>query len=181
MTYFRLTMVPLFVAAFSLRWYTTALVLFFLAGFTDLVDGAIARWLNQRSDLGAVLDPVADKLLMWAAFYCLATVRILPWWLFWLMVVKDAVVVGGIAYLKWRAIPFAYEPILWSKWATLAQIVTGTFGLIDFTFPGHAFWRYPVADFVSGGIYITGCLILITALEYSRKGLEIIQQRQGTA
>lgn len=181
LTYFRLAMVPLFAFCFARQYYIAALIIFFLAGFTDLIDGAIARFLNQRSDLGAILDPVADKTLMWAAYICLASVRIVPEWLVWLMLVKDFIVLGGIGYLKWRKIPFTYEPILWSKCATLMQIATGTFGLIDYILPGHAFWRYPITDFVWGGVYVTGVLIFVTALEYVRKGLEILQNRQRSA
>lgn len=181
LTYFRLLMVPVFAVCFGDHWYRTALLVFFLAGLTDLVDGAIARFFNQRSELGAILDPIADKTLMWAAFVCLATVRILPWWLVWLTLMKDGIVLAGIGYLKWRRIPFTYEAILWSKCATLAQIATGTFGLIDFVLPGHAFWVYPVSDFVMGGIYVTGVLVFVTTLEYIRKGLEILQRHQKPA
>lgn len=179
LTYFRLGMVPLVAIVFALQWYVVALTLFFLAGFTDLIDGAIARRLNQRSERGAILDPIADKALMWVTFYCLASVREVPWWLFWLTVLKDLIVVGGIGYLKWRQAPFAYQPIIWSKVATLAQIVTGTLGLIDFTFPHRVFFAYPIYDFVVGGVYITAILIFITALDYVRKGLEIVQQRES--
>ena len=175
LTFSRLLMVPIFAVCFFYHYYLAALLIFFLAGLTDLVDGAIARFLNQRSALGAALDPVADKTLMWAAFICLATVRVIPWWLVYLTLIKDAIVLGGVGLLKWRKVPFTYQPILWSKCATLAQIVTGTFGLIDFVLPGYAFWRYPISDFVMGGIYVTGVLVFVTTLEYIRKGLEILQ------
>ncbi len=181
LTYFRLSMVPVFLATFLLGHYTTALVIFFVAGGTDLIDGYIARRLNQRSKIGAMLDPLADKLLMVTTFICLGTVDAVPWWFVTLMIVKDVFVVAGVGFFWWKKLPFRFEALFWSKAATLFLVCIGTLGLVDLVFPGIAFFVYPVSDFVFGGTFVTAVLIVITILEYLRHGMELIgrAEQQG--
>jgi cardiolipin synthase (CMP-forming) len=85
LTFARIALVPLFVAAFFLpgdggRWIV--FVLFCIAGMTDAIDGMIARKLNAESSLGRMLDPIADKLIVSAALLMLATVDMLQGWKF---------------------------------------------------------------------------------------------------
>lgn len=176
LTYFRMVLIPCFLAAFLLDWRLVALLCFFVAGATDLIDGYLARTLNQRSELGALLDPIADKLLMATAYVCLAIATVVPWWFVVLMLGKDLFVVGGILYFRWKKVPFHYEAIFWSKVTTLMLVCIGTAGLIDHVWPGVALNVYPLADFVFGGIYVTAVLLVVTILEYFRRGVDILQK-----
>lgn len=178
LTYFRLAAVPFFVLAFARGWYAAAFILFTLAGASDLVDGYLARRLRLNSPMGALLDPIADKLLMAATFIGLGVIHIIPWWFVGLMLVKDIFIMAGIGYFKWAKIPFHYGSIFWSKATTLLLIIMGFFALLDLVFPGVAiFGTYPIGDFVVAGVYITAVLTLVTTLEYLRKGLEILAKK----
>lgn len=178
LTYFRLGTVPFFALALALEWYVVAFLLFSLAGCSDLVDGYFARKYGQNSRFGAILDPIADKLLMAATFIGLATLHIIPWWFVILMLVKDIFIMSGIAYFKLAQIPFHYGSLFWSKATTLLLIIMGVFALLDLAFPNIALiGTYPVGDFVVAGTYITAILMIVTTLEYLRQGLEILAKR----
>ena len=75
--------------------YLPALVLFFVAGFTDGLDGFLAKRFGWQSELGGLLDPIADKLLMFSAFVCLWVAGAVPVWLLLAVVGRDAVIVAG--------------------------------------------------------------------------------------
>jgi CDP-diacylglycerol--glycerol-3-phosphate 3-phosphatidyltransferase/cardiolipin synthase len=82
------------------RWRYGAIAVFFVASFSDLIDGYLARHWNQRSALGALLDPIADKLLMLAALVTLGLVpldrlRSLPLWFTVTIISRDALLLGG--------------------------------------------------------------------------------------
>jgi cardiolipin synthase (CMP-forming) len=69
--------------------------LFVIAAITDLLDGNLARWLNQRSVLGAWLDPIADKVMLLTTLSMLALTGLLPMWLLYVVVVRDLVILAG--------------------------------------------------------------------------------------
>ncbi len=177
LTYFRLAAIPFFLLAFYFKWYAAAFALFTLAGISDLVDGYIARRFNLHTPSGAILDPIADKLLMAATFISLGTIHFVPWWFVVLMLVKDLFILAGIGYFRFAKIPFTYSPLWWSKVTTLLLICMGAFALLDLTFPGIAIAGYPLGDFVFAGIYFTGIFIVVTTLEYLRQGLELLAKR----
>lgn len=83
LTFLRILLVPFFVVAFFCldgESYTTALVIFLIASFTDLLDGIVARLKNQSTRLGAVLDPLADKLLQASSLVSFTLVGVIPLW-----------------------------------------------------------------------------------------------------
>ncbi len=175
LTYFRLAAVPFFIVAFALGWHTVAFLLFTLAGLSDLIDGYVARRQQLHSEIGALLDPIADKLLMGATFIALGTVHIIPWWFVVLMLCKDVLILSGIAYFKYARVPFHYGSIFWSKATTLLLIVIGASALLDLSFPGIALGgTYPIGDFIAVGVYIIAVLMVVTALEYVRQGIELL-------
>ena len=77
----RILLVPVFVYLFVTRQLKSAVVIFILSGFTDVMDGYIARKYNFISNLGKFLDPFADKLTQFTAFICLYTADIVPLWM----------------------------------------------------------------------------------------------------
>lgn len=103
--------------------YRSALVVAALAGFSDALDGFLARRFGWRSWVGGLLDPLADKLLLTVAFVWLSLVGELPPWLAFLVVGRDLVIVGGA--LAWHFLigRLVAEPSVLSKLTTVVQIL----------------------------------------------------------
>lgn len=102
--------------------YLTALVLFAAAGFSDALDGFLAKHYHWESRLGSILDPLADKLLLVASFAALTWLDLLPSWLLWLVLGRDVlIVVGALAY-HYIVGKFELLPLWSSKINTALQI-----------------------------------------------------------
>jgi cardiolipin synthase len=125
LTVLRILLTPGIVMAFADRRFDIAWVLFAVAGLTDALDGALARILKQRSSFGAMLDPLADKILLDTSFICLALQDWIPTWLAVLVVSRDVFIVGGLALLQYSGVDVkrGIKPVWFSKCATLAQIL----------------------------------------------------------
>ena len=127
----RFIMVPLVILAMINGEMLTAFVLFLLAGVSDGLDGFIARNFNQRSELGAWLDPVADKFLLVSVFVMLGWLGVLPNWLVIFAVSRDALIVGAVVLSSLLENPVEMRPLLISKANTMAQIVLLVLVLAD--------------------------------------------------
>ncbi|GAA4401029.1 CDP-alcohol phosphatidyltransferase family protein [Tsukamurella soli] len=129
----RLIGIPVFLLLLFLwRNDAWALVVLMLAGFTDWLDGKLARLLDQQSALGALLDPLADRLYMLAIPIALGVRGILPWWLIALLIGREVVLAGTIPLLRSRGLTAL--PVLYlGKAATFAlmygmpMVLAGTF------------------------------------------------------
>ena len=103
--------------------FAAALILFAVAGFSDALDGFLAKHYHWQSRLGSILDPVADKLLLMASFAALTWLGLLPVWLLWLVLGRDVVIVlGGLIY-HYHLGQFDLTPLWSSKINTLLQIL----------------------------------------------------------
>ena len=102
--------------------YDAALVIALAAGASDAVDGFLAKRFGWQSWLGAVLDPMADKLLLLACFVSLAVAGVLPVWLAALVIGRDLVIVAGAVAYHNLVGPLDARPTLLSKFTTCAQI-----------------------------------------------------------
>ena len=91
-TLLRLGFLPFFLILISYEHYRWALLVLILAALSDACDGLIARKFNQRSSLGAFLDPIADKLLLSSSFIILAMEKKLAWWLTILVLSRDVLI-----------------------------------------------------------------------------------------
>ena len=120
----RIFMVAPFLIAVIYDRHRLALVLFVVAGFTDFLDGYLARRLQQKSVLGTFLDPLGDKLLSTVAFIALSVQGLLPAWLAVIVVAKDLYVALGAGILHYSGNLTVALPSFWGKFATLLQIVT---------------------------------------------------------
>jgi cardiolipin synthase len=103
--------------------FAAALVLAVIVGFSDWLDGALARRFGWQSEFGGMLDPLADKLMMISLFAALAWLGALPWWFFALAVLRDLVIVAGGLFYHYRVERFQAEPTRLSKFNTLSQLV----------------------------------------------------------
>ncbi len=120
-TVLRIALVPVFILALNDREYFTALVVFAVAGVSDSLDGFIAKQFNLATRVGAILDPVADKLLLVSAYIMLVVVGHLPLWLVLTVGFRDLMIVGG--YLVYSSLgPVQMRPTYLSKFNTLMQI-----------------------------------------------------------
>lgn len=110
--------------------YLTVLGLFALAGLSDGLDGYLARRYDWRTPLGALLDPLADKLMLVGAYLALGWSGMLPLWLVILVVLRDVVIIGGAVAYRQRCGNLTMEPTWISKGNTLFQILLGLVALI---------------------------------------------------
>lgn len=124
LTVSRIMLTPGFVMAFVDQRFDLAWILFAIAGLTDALDGTLARLLKQRSTFGAMLDPLADKILLVTSYICLAVQDWIPGWLSILVVSRDIFIVGGLALLHYSGVDVkrGIHPVWISKCATTAQI-----------------------------------------------------------
>lgn len=118
----RLLLVPILLMTIGMGHWALAFVLFVAAGVSDAADGIIARRYDLRSELGAYLDPLADKALLVSIYVALAVVGVLPGWLAVTVVSRDVMIVGAIIVSRLMDRPVAIEPLLVSKLNTAVQI-----------------------------------------------------------
>jgi cardiolipin synthase (CMP-forming) len=119
----RILLVPVVVWAIASHEMQAAFVLFLLAGVSDAVDGFLAKRLHMTSELGATLDPLADKVLIVSIYIALGITDAIPRWIVILVVSRDILIVGGIMLAVFLGKPMKVKPVLVSKLNTAAQIV----------------------------------------------------------
>ncbi len=124
LTVLRILLIPLVIIALLEGRRFEALVFFVVAGVSDALDGLLARTLNQKSQLGAVLDPVADKFLLDSIYVICAWKGFLPAYLAVLVVTRDALIIAGFLILYLFVYPPEPRPTILSKANTVAQVVT---------------------------------------------------------
>jgi len=134
----RVLLVPYFAYLLISGREKMALLVFVVCGATDALDGLLARWLRQRTLAGALLDPIADKLLMATAFVVLSWVHIVPLRLAVMVISRDVfILVGSFLYLLLLE-SSDIQPTGLSKANTAVQILTVIFFLAVAAFPAEA-------------------------------------------
>jgi len=119
----RILLVPIVVWAIASGTMWIAFVLFLAAGVSDAVDGFLAKRFGMTTELGAYLDPLADKALIVSIYLTLGVNGFIPRWLVIMVVSRDILIVGGIM-LSWvMGSPLKIKPLLVSKLNTVAQIM----------------------------------------------------------
>ena len=123
LTFLRLGFLPFFIICIHYRRYDLALAIMILAGITDGLDGVLARSLNQKSTLGAYLDPIADKLLLSSSFVALALNRKISWWLATLVLSRDVLILITAAAILLVVGYRPFPPSMYGKATTALQIL----------------------------------------------------------
>jgi len=118
----RLFLVPLVIVMIVGANWETAFILFVVAGISDAVDGFLAKRWGMASELGAWLDPAADKALIVSIYITLAVVGAIPVWLVILVTARDLMIVAAVILSGLLDRPLTIAPILVSKLNTAAQI-----------------------------------------------------------
>jgi cardiolipin synthase len=134
LTILRMLLIPAFVILLVYGYRGWALITFFLAGITDLLDGLAARWSGQKTTLGAWLDPMADKLLLVTMFVMLTLPEVaspnrLPLWFTVLVISRDVAIVMTVAVVNLAVGPRTFRPSIYGKMATATYILTGVVAL----------------------------------------------------
>lgn len=124
LTLTRILLVPFFVMAVFYRYFPFAIGIFFIAGVTDGLDGLLARSLHQKTKLGAVLDPLADKLLLTTSYITLGVLHFIPFWLAVVVVSRDVIIALGILVIVLMGFSYEICPRMISKATTVFQIIT---------------------------------------------------------
>ena len=164
-TVVRILLTPIFVIFLEKGLFGYALAVFFVAAVSDGLDGFLARYFNQRTELGAYLDPIADKLLLTTAFIGLALWGHLPVWLGVLVVSRDVMITMGIAVLTMSNISFQVRPSSLSKMTTFIQLFTICLALLspNTALPANmltlSFWATAIITILSGGHYLVQGLL----------------------
>ena len=131
-----------------------ALLLFFVAGMSDGLDGYLAKTFNWHTRTGALLDPIADKLLVAGTFITLAVVGLIPSWLAVIVVFRDVVIIGGATAYNFLIRPVEGEPTRISKLNTVFELFFILFVL------SRAAYGWPAQI----SITVLGAAILITVV-----------------
>ena len=149
------------------RFWRLALAIFLLAGITDALDGFFARSRAQRTELGMILDPLADKLLLFAAFMTLVYLRQIPRWLFILVVSRDLMLIGGFLVVYIATGKTTVSVSRMGKLTTGLQLATvlGTMLI-------HVTGR--VGPYVPTLIILTAAVTIYSGLEYVLRGAKLL-------
>jgi len=171
-TLLRMLLVPLFVILVVYGFLGWALIVFAVAGLTDMLDGLIARWSGHQSSLGAWLDPMADKLLAVSTFVVLTVPGLglanpLPIWLTVMIIMRDVVIVATVAVVNLAVGRRTFKPSIFGKIATATYMLT----VVVAMFFNYLAYHSVIVDlFVWASMAIT----LISSLHYIRHASRII-------
>ena len=172
-TVIRILLTPIFVIFLQSGWYLYALLVFVVAAVSDGLDGFVARYFNQRTELGAYLDPLADKLLLITAFIGMAVFQFIPGWLAVIVISRDILILMGIGVLTVTQAKFEIHPSLWSKMTTFTQLFTICLVLLSLIVS------------VPNGIksvffFLTAVITIISGGHYLFVGLNILHKKMDT-
>lgn len=156
----RLLAVPLIVWLVLGGEYVATFWVFAAASVSDAVDGYVAKHFDQRSDLGALLDPIADKALIVSLFVTLGLAGDLPNWLVILVVFRDLLIIGGFLLAAALTQPIAWRPLMVSKVNTTLQLVLVVVLLAQLAF-GLVGERV-----ITGLIYLVGATTVASGAAY---------------
>lgn len=143
-----------------------ALAIFGVAALTDALDGLLARFLKQRTALGQMLDPLADKILLLSAYIALLFVTTIPFrpplWITITIIFRDLILLFGFLTLNFAAVKIEVLPNLWGKMTTASQMLLLCLILLE----------WPVAVPLA---YLTVAFTIVSGVIYITRGLKFIQ------
>ncbi len=168
----RILLTPVLVWLIVRDWRITAFFVFTFAGVSDAVDGFIARQFNQRSRLGAYLDPLADKTLLVSSFIALWYAGKIPLWLIGITVGRDLVILSGFFYLYFSGIRVEMRPLAVSKATTFFQLLT------VFSVLGEPLLTMPNVVYTTF-FWVTAAFSVYSGWRYFSVGMSLLNARSG--
>jgi cardiolipin synthase (CMP-forming) len=178
LTILRMLFVPCFVIMLIYGYPKSATVVLLLAGITDGLDGLLARKLEQKTVLGSFLDPMADKILLTAAFVTLTIPSVplmlhIPTWLTVLTISRDLIIALSVLVIHLQTQHTSFPPSMLGKCTTAVQLLTvGICMLANFELKS-AVYVFPLV------VYATLAFTLASGLHYAYKSVKIIASYQG--
>ncbi len=174
LTFLRMFLVPLFITSLIYKRWILGLSLFVCAAVTDALDGFLARRLNQKTTLGTIMDPLADKIMMAASYITLSEFEVIPPWLTVAVVSRDVLLVGGVIILKLFSVDnVKIEPSKLGKATTFFQIITVIAALV------HKIKGSSSQFFMYLLYLVTLIFTVVSGYQYFRKGLVFIYGNGG--
>jgi cardiolipin synthase len=162
LTFLRLGILPFFIMLIFYDRYAWALAILLLAAATDGMDGLLARSLNQKTALGAYLDPIADKLLLSSSFVVLAFDGRIPWWLTILVLGRDVLILMTATVILLVSGYRQFPPSIYGKMTTASQI------LMVFAVLLASVFSFPVLELASQVLgYIVAAFTIFSGFHYS--------------
>jgi cardiolipin synthase len=161
-TLLRLGFLPFFLILISYEHYRWALLVQVVAGLSDGIDGLLARKLNQKSALGAYLDPIADKLLLSSSFVILAFKSKLAWWLTIMVLSRDILLLTVAAVILLISGYRPFPPSILGKCTTAVQILLVFLVVLGAAYPGDTFTLL-----VRILVYTVAVLTIVSGFHYS--------------
>lgn len=169
LTILRILMAPVISILLVYRFWRLGLAIFLLAGITDALDGFIARSRGQRTELGMILDPLADKLLLFATFMTLVYLRQIPQWLFIIVISRDLILIGGFLVMYIVTGKTTVSVSKMGKLTTGLQLTTVLATLLARVTSG-------VGSYLPGLVYLTAAITIFSGLDYIRRGARVLSR-----
>jgi cardiolipin synthase len=162
LTFLRLVFLPFFIIAIHYDRYGIALLILLAAGVSDALDGLLARGLNQKTPLGAYLDPIADKLLMTSSYLVLALHGKIRWWLTILVLSRDVLMLIAAAVILITVGYRPFPPSIYGKATTFFEILLIVLVLVVSLWGNGNLW---IAKNVCA--YLVAAFVMVSWLHYS--------------
>lgn len=173
-TVIRILLIPLFIIYLQRGVFLEALIVFSVMALSDGIDGLLARSFNQRTMLGAYLDPIADKFLLTSAFVCLALYELIPNWVAVIVISRDIMIVLGIAVLVVIDVKLEIKPLFDSKCTTVIQLFTVFVVLLGQIVPWEFIKEYSFILYI-----LTSGMTAWSGFHYLYIWLNIFQEASG--
>jgi cardiolipin synthase len=170
LTVLRIVLIPVFVLLLLYKRPGFALVVFASAALTDLLDGYVARRRGSQSRLGAFLDPMADKLLLTAAFVTLTQLRVLPLWITILVISRDVILMMGALLIHMLGGRIYPRPTWAGKAATFFQILAVLAGMVARYFRPMG----PSAAVLNSIVWLAAIFTIFSGLQYLVQGMRYL-------
>jgi cardiolipin synthase len=162
LTFLRLAFIPFFIMAIHYERYGWGIIIFIVAGLTDGLDGLLARGLNQKTPLGAYLDPIADKLLLSTSYFELALHAKISWWLTILVLGRDVLLLVAAAVILVTVGYRPFPPSLYGKATTFFELLMVFLVLLLAIWDERYIW---IARHVC--TYLVAAFVIISGFHYS--------------
>lgn len=172
LTILRILLIPVYVGLLNYEQFDYALATLFIAGLTDALDGTIARVANQRTRLGEVLDPLADKLLLTTGFITLSVMHLVPLWITILVTSRDLMLMLGAAVAHFTNMEVDISPTALGKGTTLVQLAT----LVTVVFFASRRMDLAVLDPL---LYVMACVTFLSGAHYLSRGYSHLTSGQA--
>lgn len=172
-TLLRLALIPVFLVLWWTHFYISATIVFFIASATDILDGHLARSRNQQTKLGALLDPLVDKILATTGLVILVEMNIIPGWAVVLMISREFLVTGLRLILIDQGIVLSAGVL--GKFKTFLQFSGITFLYFALSLNQHNSQYYSIVNMLGTVLFWLSFIITIASgIQYAIKGRTLL-------